>query len=576
MADGERYSDRQPPEDPAKLSPAIQGAIAELQTSFPGRVGATRSWNSSYVAVPLELSIDLPSRGPVGRVDIRRLEPVLLLFNRRDYPYRAPLAYSDRRDFPKSRLPHLNPTKPGTPAWFCLHRGNLDTWFAEHTIADLVHRVRGWLRDAARNRLVPEGDAFEPTRSSGTLGFAVFEPERLTKLIEAWWDAGLGAGHAFLWYDMLGDDETKRETGREGYAITLVRPFFDDEASDLATLAQAINALRADAIKQGQVAPFHKQLFGILAWPARDHVCADHFGELPEGIDALISWAGALGMPLADALTDYLARDLQLLGGIPISVVVPRPKRLVGSTSLYEILNFIATGTDEHAPQGTAWHPETRVRLQDHRVPLSPRFARRVSSTPEELELPPVLLAGVGALGSKIALHFARAGQGALTLVDHDDLSPHNLVRHALLADSLGKFKAEALKEEIARLYPRQDLPIAARSGSVLDLILNLEDNTLSKHGVLVDATASPIVFNALVGTALTNGPRIYRTEIADEGRLGLLFAEGKPGTHAWMTCKRPSSTRRSRMMLYRLGCDQCSGGARRSLALASKKFRSA
>ena len=48
---------------------------------------------------------------------------------------------------------------------------------AEHTVIDLVERARGWLRDAARNRLVPEGDGFEPTRSPDTFGTLVYAPE---------------------------------------------------------------------------------------------------------------------------------------------------------------------------------------------------------------------------------------------------------------------------------------------------------------------------------------------------------------------------------------------------------------
>lgn len=171
----DRYTAGLTVEDFDKLNPTIAAAMAELRRHFSDPSIQALHWNENYVAVPLTVTVRLPSRGPVGGVDIRRREPVVLLLHRKRYPYLAPLAYSDRRDFPKASLPHLNPTKATAPAWFCLHRGNLNTWFAEHGIVDLINRVRGWLRDGARDRLVPARDMFEPTRCHTTLGNLVYD-----------------------------------------------------------------------------------------------------------------------------------------------------------------------------------------------------------------------------------------------------------------------------------------------------------------------------------------------------------------------------------------------------------------
>jgi hypothetical protein len=146
-----------------------------------------RYWNDNYVAVPLVVEADLPTRGPVDGVDIREKEPIFLLLHRRYYPHKAPSTYSDRPDSPKTRLPQHNPTSPGRPANFCLHRGSLDNWLAEHTIVDLVGRVRGWLRDAARDRLVRREDGFEPTRAENTLDYAIYVPAVITRLVEGRW-----------------------------------------------------------------------------------------------------------------------------------------------------------------------------------------------------------------------------------------------------------------------------------------------------------------------------------------------------------------------------------------------------
>src|SRR5262249_41158045 len=135
-------------EKPQAWGHEIEAAFAKLDRIVDGDVRCVR-WNKDYVAAAFTIRVDLPSRGAGGGVDIRALEPIMLVFNRRDYPEKAPMARSDRRDFPTAHLPHLNPVGPGQPPWLCLHRGNLDDWFAEHTLEDLVGRVKDWYRDAA-------------------------------------------------------------------------------------------------------------------------------------------------------------------------------------------------------------------------------------------------------------------------------------------------------------------------------------------------------------------------------------------------------------------------------------------
>jgi molybdopterin/thiamine biosynthesis adenylyltransferase len=53
-----------------------------------------------------------------------------------------------------------------------------------------------------------------------------------------------------------------------------------------------------------------------------------------------------------------------------------------------------------------------------------------------------VAVFGVGALGSTVTEHLARAGVGQLTVVDRDHLEPGNLVRHAGRLDMVGWGKA--------------------------------------------------------------------------------------------------------------------------------------
>jgi hypothetical protein len=167
-----------------ECSAAIRSAGAELERVLgPDKVGF-KAWNKNYVAAAFELAVDIPTRGPVDDVDIRAVEPVVILFHRTNYPDVAPSAYSDRKDFPADKLPHLNPVKRGSPAHFCLHRGSVNDWFAEHSIIDFKDRIRGWLRDAASGRLIREEDRFEPTRLENVNGLCIFDPEVLTREIQ--------------------------------------------------------------------------------------------------------------------------------------------------------------------------------------------------------------------------------------------------------------------------------------------------------------------------------------------------------------------------------------------------------
>lgn len=65
-----------------------------------------------------------------------------------------------------------------------------------------------------------------------------------------------------------------------------------------------------------------------------------------------------------------------------------------------------------------------------------------------------VVVVGVGALGSQIALLLARAGAGEFTLIDNDNVTPGNTVRHALSLSQVGLGKAEAVRAEVHRANP--------------------------------------------------------------------------------------------------------------------------
>ncbi|WP_406878759.1 ThiF family adenylyltransferase [Bacillus cereus] len=81
-----------------------------------------------------------------------------------------------------------------------------------------------------------------------------------------------------------------------------------------------------------------------------------------------------------------------------------------------------------------------------------------------ELKDKHILIAGVGSVGSEIAMRFAKAGVKKISLVDYDTLELENIHRHALGGDQVynlgektaiyNKPKVWGIKEEINRKYP--------------------------------------------------------------------------------------------------------------------------
>lgn len=63
-------------------------------------------------------------------------------------------------------------------------------------------------------------------------------------------------------------------------------------------------------------------------------------------------------------------------------------------------------------------------------------------------------IAGAGGLGSNCAIALARVGVGKIIVCDFDRVEPTNLNRQYYFYDQIGRFKVDALKENILRIDP--------------------------------------------------------------------------------------------------------------------------
>ena len=86
--------------------------------------------------------------------------------------------------------------------------------------------------------------------------------------------------------------------------------------------------------------------------------------------------------------------------------------------------------------------------------------ARHTPHVYEKAKKARVAIAGLGGLGSNIAIMLARTGIGHLHLIDFDIVEPSNLNRQQYMVEHLGMYKTEALKDELQRMNPYIEVQI--------------------------------------------------------------------------------------------------------------------
>ncbi len=80
--------------------------------------------------------------------------------------------------------------------------------------------------------------------------------------------------------------------------------------------------------------------------------------------------------------------------------------------------------------------------------------ARHTPGVHEKIKHATVGIAGLGGLGSAVAVALARIGVGRLILADFDVVEPSNLNRQQYFIDQLGMAKSEALEANLRRINP--------------------------------------------------------------------------------------------------------------------------
>jgi hypothetical protein len=484
----------------------LQGSLSEITRSLGMRSFKLKAWNDGYIALPLKLEVDLPSLGNYKDLDIRPIEPVVLVFDLKRYPAAPPTVYTDRLDFPKDQLAHLYIAKKGRPPAFCLVRGSMADWYAAKRPADLPIRVKNWLRDAALGTLTEDGNQFDPLRIEGYSGRLIFDYDTVTESVVNNQSYEPELNFALAVFKRTADLTFK------------FKQFVTKENQDV------VNKMLLEAAKKKEdetnAEHFH---IGYILWDrngsVHDHYQIDH----PETWPQLVEFASKYGIDFTEFERFLCERDQNTFRGIPVTLAIRRPKQVIGYSGTLEFSNHIVILDATHK-EDSKITSELPVLLFVHNQPLTEKLARRISGVNKPME-GISLVAGCGALGSKITTHLARSGQINMVLTDPDKLSPHNMVRHALLPEQIGLNKAKALADAIKDMYPDQGILPLGLAALTDPNLKDQEDKDVYKF--IFDFTASDSFLNTLVNARKLQS-RIVRANISDSGNLGILLIEGQ------------------------------------------------
>lgn len=135
-------------------------------------------------------------------------------------------------------------------------------------------------------------------------------------------------------------------------------------------------------------------------------------------------------------------------------------------TTLFQLRDRVKPAADVLIYNGAAVHEDVALAegdcvtlIQRGAIPPADELealmvARHTPGVHEKIKGATVGIAGLGGLGSAVAVALARIGVGRLILADFDVVEPSNLNRQQYFIDQLGMTKAAALEANLKRINP--------------------------------------------------------------------------------------------------------------------------
>ena len=505
---------------------AVRRAVAAaVKHPHVGEVGSVvRHDDGGGASVEITFNVALPNEwrtaGESPKTGVRLEERVRFDFPR-GFPLLAPVP-SLRPDFSRS-LPHTQPytTVDGRPVP-CIYDGDLAELLHHQGWRGLLDHTAVWLDRAATASLIDAEQGWEPVRRDCFRDYIIADASDIQQVVNR--RGGMMFRRTFYLRMVL-------QSGAE-----LVH-------SRISPKRTQVNKDKVPHIFEERPALPHRSAFvgnslAILVWPGKhpsgDLVVNDtYLPETVSNVRGLRERAKQLGcLAELDNAFGILRKGFghyKPLGPFKLLIVLlaRRPFRIIGSTSEVEMCPYVV---DVCSPDLFADGSSTAVFAAAHRHQISRDLLAQMAGK-ALLDVPREwTLLGAGSLGSKIAVHLARAGHGPRVVVDRSSLSPHNAARHALLplADDSHCLwmhdKAVALCEALRGLS-QQATPIVE---DVVKMVRSQAGRRLGKKPwAVVNATASLTVQEALAATDALPTTRVVETSLFAGGRVGVVTVEG-------------------------------------------------
>ena len=529
----------------------LRVARAHPQHLDSGLVRVTDAAAHLFVVLDVEMTLAFRARGR-SDTGVAKHERVEIMIGP-DYPWQCPRFYL-RNDFPTA-LPHLIPGRGSIPPQPCLIDGSVGEFFSHFGLLEvgviyLLDQMAIWLARAAAGQLMDPQQGWEPLPRHDVTDDIVLDTDFVRGKVDrqGGWTVVRSA------YHRTGTKETDLGSGAEIYLITSNEqtPLYDDPEK-LPYTRHGLPSGNATG----------KTVTAII-WPGRhpggQEIVSDAF--FPETVQTLAdlrSRAAAIGSEVH--LETFLTRfERSWSGGhagfpIPVGIVlcVRRPYQLMNRRSVIELIPYAFELRP--TPKRTYLYPPDGTQLRV--VPLrplertGPQLLREVSGSPQ---LKATSIVGCGSVGSKIALHLARAGVTIKAVADNRNLLPHNMARHGVVSDSTPTAKAEVLAQDLAKLGQSPEIYLESVIGGLQH---HAGRRKLAPSGteLLINTTASLLVREALAqpkASELT--PRVAEVALFGRGYGAFVFLEGKarnPTLSDLMATLYASTTPAERTLLF-------------------------
>lgn len=440
------------------------------------------------------------------------------------FPFSAPIP-SYRTELGR-QFPHVQPYKTfdGRPVP-CICEYSPTEFIASKGYAAYVYQFRDWLQRAASSNLIDFSQGWEPMRLDANCGSVILDISHWNNRVNS--NTGDTAGHELV-VNQYGIYNKKNQL-----SIPLSR--------FIVTSYKVEEFLKNN--KKFSTVKSEPNIYGVglslICWhniQKGKKIFNEYAPNEVNNFHDLMNLADYFGMKykISNELRRItrLSRDIgnDKPRNIPFLIVlaIHRPCVLIGSNSDIEMLAFL---TFLDLSKKSPIEHSAKVYTLSIRDIIGSEIGKKLSGV-NACNLTWISI-GAGSLGSKIALHLAKAGIPPIGILDKSLLQPHNYVRHGLLPpkdylyDEIETVKSFALSRAIhklSRFEPKFDTCDIAKGEETL---LSWLQPTKGQNTFILNTTASTNV-REFLSTRTNLDARIVDCEMFSNANLGVMRIEGK------------------------------------------------